>query len=257
MGDRPTVYLLRPRKEIERNLLLIGNHDLALNWVINHLRAESAGFDLQVQPVGGLAGLVSLRRNECHLAGVDWLDDETAQGHSPFVKQALTGGEMAQVNLVCRMQGLVVKRGNPKAITELTGLIREDVTFINQQCGTGTRVFLEAWLKQNGYTPEQIRGFEREEYTHLGAVAAVAGGTADTALGIWAAARAIELDFLPLAEERYDLILPIALLDDERIRHLIGILRSPAFRAAAEALGGYRTTDSGQVLRRRGDMNHG
>lgn len=257
VGQKTTVYLLKPRKEIERNLLLIGSHDLTLDLVINQLRAERAGFDLNIQSVGSMAGLTSLKRNECHMAGAHLLDEVTGEYNFSFIEKVLAGQEMALIHLVYRMQGFMVKPGNPKVIHGIADLVREDVTYMNRQRGAGTRVLLDGWLTQNGYTPEQIRGYEREEYTHIGAASAVAAGTADTALGILAAARAMDLDFVPLAEERYDLVLPLALLDDDRIQRLIGILSSPSFKARAEALGGYRTTHSGQVWRTREDVTHG
>jgi putative molybdopterin biosynthesis protein len=152
------------------------------------------------------------------------------------------------VHLAGRVQGLIVPPGNPLGITRLEDLTREDVLFVNRQRGSGTRVLLDYRLRGSGINPRQIRGFEREEFTHLAVAAAVASGAASTGLGILAAARALELDFIPLFSEQYQLVIPRQHYESPRLAPLLDVLRSPEFRAQVDALGGYEVADMGRVV---------
>lgn len=246
-GDKVPVYLIKSEKRVRNNLFISGSHDMTLDTIVNMLREKRMGYDLKIQSVGSMAGLMSLKRKECHLAGVHLLDEESGEYNTPYIKRYLSGKKMALITLVYRQQGLYVPRGNPKNLKSISDLIREDIVFINRQRGAGTRILLDYWLKKEGISPEEIEGYNREEYTHIAAAAAVANGSADTALGIMAAARAMELDFVPLVEERYDLVIPKELLTDKRVKHLIELISSQDFKEEAETLGGYRVADSGKV----------
>jgi putative molybdopterin biosynthesis protein len=155
---------------------------------------------------------------------------------------------MVLVNLVYRDQGLIVPKGNPRGFSGLSDLLDGSVQFVNRQRGAGTRVLLDYQLKQMGASPDQIEGYQREEYTHLAVAAAVAGGAADTGLGILAAARALNLDFVPLMKERYDLVIPREVYESDLLRPLLDLIRGPDFRQQVEALGGYDTSKMGEVV---------
>ena len=155
---------------------------------------------------------------------------------------------MVVVNLVHRVQGFMVAQGNPKSVATLNDLTRPDVTFVNRQRGSGTRVLLDYKLKEAGVDPATIRGYDREEYTHLAVAADVSSGTADTGLGIMAAARALDLDFVPLLKERYDLVIPRAYYESDVLGPLLGLIRSEEFMAEVEALGGYDVSTMGEVM---------
>jgi putative molybdopterin biosynthesis protein len=152
------------------------------------------------------------------------------------------------LGFVQREQGLIVPRGNPKGIHGLNDLARPDVVFINRQRGAGTRVLLDYRLKGAGIDPRAIQGYDRQEFTHLAVAAAVASGAADCGLGILAAARALDLDFVPLDHERYDLVIPDAFYESDVLAPLLAIIRDPAFAARVDALGGYATPQTGRVL---------
>jgi putative molybdopterin biosynthesis protein len=176
------------------------------------------------------------------------LDEETGEYNLSFVRRYLKGRDVVVINLVQRIQGLMVAEGNPKAVSSLEDLGRDDVTFINRQRGSGTRLLLDYKLKQFGLGPDRIDGYGREEYTHLAVAAAVAGGRADVGLGILSAARAIGVDFVPLLTEQYDLVIPRDFYHSELLRTLLSVIRSDGFRGEVDALGGYDVSMMGAVV---------
>ncbi|RMG67627.1 MAG: molybdopterin biosynthesis protein, partial [Nitrospirae bacterium] len=153
------------------------------------------------------------------------------------------------INLVYRMQGFIVKKGNPKNIKDVEDLLKDDVTFINRQAGSGTRILTDKLLREKGIDPSKIRGYDREEYTHMGVASAVATGVADVGMGILTAAVALGLDFIPIAKERYDLIIPRAHLEKPMIKALLDIIRNDRdFHQAILQAGGYDISDIGKVV---------
>jgi putative molybdopterin biosynthesis protein len=158
------------------------------------------------------------------------------------------GVPVVLLGFVNRMQGLMVPRSNPRQIHDLDDLLREDVVFVNRQRGAGTRVLLDYKLKQRQINPRRIQGYDRQEYTHLSVAAAVASGAGDCGLGILAAARALDLDFIPLFDERYDLVIPTRDYESSLLQPLLSLIRDPLFARSVEALGGYGTSQMGEVL---------
>jgi putative molybdopterin biosynthesis protein len=197
---------------------------------------------------GSQAGLVSLSRDLSHLAGCHLLDPATGEYNIPYIRRYVPERRIKAVALALRDQGLIVKHGNAKRILGLTDLIRQDVTFVNRQRGAGTRVLLDYHLAEQGLVAENIRGYNLETYTHLAVAAAVASGRADCGLGIAAAAKALELDFIPLFQERYDLVMPAEFASGELLRALLELLSSAGFRQQVSQLPGYDVRVMGQVV---------
>ena len=247
-GEEVSVDLLRPAQEIEGNIVAIGSHDLTLDLLANHIHRRNPQLSLSSSNVGSLGGLMALSRGEAHLAGSHLLDEETGEYNVPFVRRYLKGHDVVLVNLVQRVQGLMVPKGNPKGVASLEDLARDDVTFINRQRGSGTRILLDYKLEQLDISPEKINGYDREEYTHLAVAAAVEGGRADVGLGILSAARAIGLDFVPLLTEQYDLVIPKDFYESDLLQPLLSLIRSQEFRREVDALGGYDTATMGKVV---------
>jgi len=246
-GETVTVHLYRSPEVIARTIVHIGSHDLTLDLLAQFLAERGSG--LSSANVGSQGGLVALRRGEAHLAGSHLLDPETGEYNVRDVRRYLPDTPVALVTLVGREQGLMVPRGNPKRIHTLADLYREDVRFVNRQRGAGTRVLLDYEISKLAFKTRGINGYDFEEYTHLAVAAAVASGAADCGLGIAAAARALNLDFVPLFKERYDLVIPREHHESALLRPLLDILQEARFRAEVAKLPGYDVRHMGEVVR--------
>ncbi|MFL6120953.1 molybdopterin biosynthesis protein [Actinophytocola sp.] len=247
-GEQVRVELLRGLGEIDRTIVAIGSHDLVLDLAASALRADDPLVTLASSNVGSLGGLVALRDGLCHLAGSHLLDPATGQYTLPYVDRLL-GADTAVIRLVHRDQGLIVAPGNPLALTKVDDLTRPGLRYVNRQRGAGTRVLLDHELTRRGIDPADILGYGREEHTHLAVAAAVAAGRADAGLGILAAARAFDLDFVPVAQEPYDLVLRTDDLTGDRLAPLWTLLDRTGFRDEVEALGGYSCAETGRRIR--------
>ena len=245
-GEKVNVHLYRSKAELERTIFCIGSHDLTLDLMAQFL----AGHDRRLVSanVGSQGGLIALRRGEAHLAGSHLLDPETGEYNISYIRQYMPNIPVEVVALVKRDQGLLVRRGNPKGIKTLEDLGRPEVRFMNRQRGAGTRVLLDYHLNLKKILPESIQGYNQEEYTHLGLAAAIASGRADCGLGIAAAAQALDLDFVPLFQERYDLVIPKQYADEQLLAPLFGLLSGREFREAVSKLPGYDVSVMGAVI---------
>jgi putative molybdopterin biosynthesis protein len=245
-GDEVEVRLLRALDEIEHTIVITGSHDLILDLASSALRTRDPGVTLASSNVGSLGGLTALRDGLCHLAGSHLLDPETGAYTLPYLERLLPGRDLAVVRLAHREQGLIVAPGNPLGLTGIEDLVREDVRYVNRQRGAGTRVLLDHELARHSLAAGRVRGYEREEPTHLAVAAAVAADRADAGLGVLAAARAFDLGFVPVAREPYDLVLESDLVGSELLAPLWSLLDSTEFRSQVDALGGYDTAEMGR-----------
>ena len=245
-GERVKVYLYRSKTEIAKTIFCIGSHDLTLDLMSQFLSEHDRR--LASANVGSQGGLIALRRGEAHLAGSHLLNSETGEYNISYIRQYMPNIPVKVIALVRREQGLLVKRGNPKGIKGLRDLTSPNVQFVNRQRGAGTRVLLDYQLKLMAIFPERIVGYSQEEYTHLGVAAAVASGRADCGLGIAAAAQALDLDFIPLFQERYDLVFPKQFVEGDLLAPLFGLLAEGRFREAVSQLPGYDVSVLGTVI---------
>ncbi len=249
-GETVTVQLYRSAGEVENTILALGSHDMTLDLLAQYLAQR--GRRLASGNVGSLGGLVALRRGEAHLAGSHLLDPDTGEFNLPYLAQYLPDRRVVVVTFVEREQGLIVAAGNPRAVRGLEDLARPELTFVNRQRGSGTRILLDYHLGRLQLSPEAISGYIREEYTHLAVAAAVASGRADVGLGIHAAAAALGLDFIPLFHERYDLIIPEEYAATPLLAPLMDVLHDPGFRAEVAALPGYDVRRMGERVKSSG-----
>jgi putative molybdopterin biosynthesis protein len=245
-GEPVEVRLYRSLGELERTILALGSHDLTLDLLAQELARR--GSRLTSANLGSQGGLIALSRGEAHLAGSHLLDPESGEFNLAYVRRYLPGLPVVVVGLAFRQQGLMVAEGNPKSIQSLEDLSRPDVAFINRQRGSGTRLLLDHRLGQLGIDPAAIQGYRREEFTHMMIAAAVASGRADCGLGIEAAAAALELGFIPVMQERYDLVIPRQHYEAPLLAPLLELLSEAGFRQMVGRLQGYDPSPMGRVI---------
>lgn len=250
-GEEVEVELLRSPEEIDNTIVCTGSHDLSISVLEDRLKLFYPEFKIAATNVGSLGGLLALQRGETHVAGTHLLDPGSGAYNIPDIKRTIPNTPVVLVHLAQREQGLLVCHGNPKKIAGLKDLGRSDISFINRQPGSGTRVLLDFELKRLKLDPDSIRGYEREEFTHMAVGVAVVSGLADVALGVRSAANALGLDFIPVGEEQYDLLFWRPFFESEKGEKLLQVIRSAEFKKAVSALGGYDTHSTGEIFYRQ------
>jgi molybdopterin molybdotransferase/putative molybdopterin biosynthesis protein len=244
-----TVELLRSPHDIENTIVCIGSHDNVLDLLANFLRKKHPEYSLSSAHVGSMGGLLALKRREAHLAGTHLLDEDTGEYNVSYIKKLLPDTKTVLINLVHRTQGFIVPKSNPKNIRGFADLARPDVVFVNRQTGAGTRLLTDLYLKKLKIDPKNVKGYDHEEFTHMAVAAAVLSGAADTGLAVLSAARALDLDFVPVAQERYDLAIPQEFYDTPMLKALLAIIGADnAFREQIVAMGGYDVSEMGKVI---------
>ena len=248
-GHDVTVELLRQTHEIATTIVCIGSHDNALDVLGNFLKKKHSGFSLSSAHVGSMGGLLALKRGEAHMAGTHLLDEATGEYNVSYIKKHVAGKKIVLVNLVYRTQGFIVPKGNPKGIKGFEDLRRPDVVFVNRQAGAGTRLLTDLYLKRLGIDPNGVKGYHHEEFTHMAVAAAVVSGAADTGLAVLSAAQALDLDFVPVAQERYDLAVLEEYYETPMLQALLRIVREDRdFREQIVKMGGYDVSEMGRVM---------
>jgi molybdenum cofactor synthesis domain-containing protein len=238
--------LLVDEEEVFNTVVVIGSHDITIDVLADEIRRQGHNIRISSGNVGSLGGLMALRKGTCHLAGSHLLDTKTGEYNVAYIERYLKGIPVSIFHLVLRDQGLIVAKGNPKGVEGINDLTREDVAFVNRQAGSGTRVLLDYKLEQLGVVGENIKGYGHEEFTHMAVAVDVLSGAADCGLGIFAAAKALDLDFIPIEKEQYDLIIPTSILDNRNIQAILKTVASKSFRERVTDLGGYDPSRSGQ-----------
>ncbi|MBW1913354.1 MAG: molybdopterin biosynthesis protein [Deltaproteobacteria bacterium] len=231
--------------EILNTLVIIGSHDITIDILADEIRRKGNNIRISSGNVGSLGGLLALGKGLCHMAGSHLLDTTTGEYNLSYINRYLKGVDITIINLVMRDQGLMVAKGNPKGITGINDLKRDGITFINRQPGSGTRVLFDYRLEQAGIHPDSIQGYQHEEFTHMAVAADVKSKAADCGMGIFAAAKALDLDFIPVVKEQYDLIVPTRFLDLSNIKVLLETIKTKNFKDRVTALGGYDPAHSG------------
>ena len=259
-GSTVKVQLLKNEDEIRKTLVLTGSHDTLIDVVTDMMRRNYHGAYLSSSHVGSLGGLMAVKRREAHLAGIHLLEGATGGYNLSYIEKYLGAGNSYLIRCVKRIQGLMLKQGNPRGIESLKDLSRSDsggpesgrgaccIRYVNRQKGSGTRLLLDYLLQKEGLPAEGINGYNREEFTHMSVAALVASNSADAGMGVLSAARAYSLEFIPVCEEQYDFVLPREFLGHRGVQILIEILKSAEFRQVLERLGGYNCDGAGEVF---------
>ena len=245
-GDPVQVQLYRPKSELKNTIFAVGSHDITIDLLAQFLSPMQR--KLASVNVGSMGGIMALKKGEAHLAGAHLLHPASGEYNLPYIKELIPEINLRVVALVGRAQGLFIARGNPKNIQGLTDLARAEISFVNRQRGAGTRLLLDYHLAQLGISHDAVSGYDHEEYTHLSAAAVVASGRADCALGIEAASYALDLDFIHLYSERFDLLIPEEFYQSELLEPVNALLGDPEFIAAVAERPGYDVSQMGQVV---------
>jgi len=240
-------HVLLPEASKQGTVFALGSHDLALELLSRHLAGAHTP-DFVAIPVGSLDGLIALRQGFCQLTACHLYNPEGGEYNLSFVRHLFPGQAMRVVTLAYREQGLVVAPGNPLGISGLDDLARGDLTFINRKAGSGTRLWLDTQLQRLGVDTAHIRGYSTGVNTHREVAEAVRQGHADLGLAVYAAARATGVDFIPLFEECFDLVIPESRYRDPLLTPVLETINALAFRREVTALGGYDTAHTGESV---------
>jgi putative molybdopterin biosynthesis protein len=246
-GETVEIELMTDIKNIENTIVSIGSHDLIIDLIRDELHRKYPEYSISSAHTGSMGGIMALRNGETHIAPIHLLDEKSGEYNEAFIKKYFKGRNIAYIKGVKRQQGLIVKKGNPREIKEFKDIGKEDLVFINRQKGSGTRILTDYLIKENSMDRSQVIGYDREGNTHMAVSSAVASGTADVGIGVYSAAQIMDNDFIGITEEEYDFALDAELLEDEKIKKFISILKDENFRKRLEKLGGYNTESSGEV----------
>lgn len=238
-GETVEVELLRPLEEINNAIVFCGSHDLTIDLVSVELKTRNHAMSVVSSHVGSMAGLMAIRKGEAHVAGIHLLDPETKQYNVTYVKRLMAGLDVVLYPFLKRKQGWMVPEGNPLGIEKLEDLVAKSAHFVNRQKGAGTRILFDMLLNEAGLEPDQINGYEREMFSHLAVAAEVDGDAEAVGLGIYSAAKAMGLSFIPVADEEYDLIMTKEFFESEKGKMLRAVILSDSFKQRVEKIGGY------------------
>lgn len=246
-GERASVRLLKPIGQIQRTVHIVGSHDPLLDEAADELKRANPGSFVSSTHVGSMGAILAMQRGEGQLGGVHLLDENDGTYNVSYINKYFPNGGVALVECVQRVQGLMVQKGNPKGITGFADVTRPGLTYVNRQKGAGTRILCDYLLKKNGIDPRALQGYSREELTHTSVAAQIAGGTADCGLGILSAARIYGLDFLPICNEQYDLLVSLNAMENPMVQAFIQTLATEAFAERLKAMGGYELHEPGRI----------
>ncbi len=238
-----------PKTDDEVSLTCLGSHDLALETLAYQLRIlKYRPLGLFVLPIGSLDGLIALRQGISQVTGCHLLDFETGEYNLPFISHIFPDRSVRLITLAHRQQGLLVAPGNPLGIRDMSDLARGEVRMINRNKGSATRLWLDRQINQLSIDPRILNGYNREVRTHSAVAEAIQTGKADMGLGLLAAAQKLKLDFVPLFEERFDLVFPEDQTENPTFTTMFDTLSSARFRRLLQNLGGYGTEHTGDEI---------
>ena len=243
------VQLLKSQKDVERQVV-VGGCDPAIYLAGEHVRQQENSTSVVGWNMTSLAALRALRRGDVHVAGIHMRDPRSGEYNIPFLKRHLKDQAVTVVRFATWHEGLLVKEGNPKQVRGLEDLTRPDVRMVNREKGAGARLLLDHLLSRYRIPSQIVKGYETIAFSQVGLGRYISEGKADAGIGAQAVAQLYNFDFIPLQEERYDLIVPTAYLDSHPgMKVFLDTLATRTFQREIEALGGYDVKESGKVIR--------
>ena len=232
----------------EHMIRIVASNDLVLNMLVSRIKEGYPSRKINLTFVGSLGGLIALQQGRADVAGIHLLDEETMEYNYPYMKHLLPGRQVAVIHLAVRTQGLICARGNPRGIHVISDLARHGIRIVNRQQGSGTRLLLDLGLKKEGISPEDINGYENEVTTHAAVASMIDKGEADAGLGVEVAAKMYELDFIPLLEERYDLVTFAEDYKSALMEPLLSVLSDSRFKETVAGVPGYDISQMGMTI---------
>lgn len=232
---------------LDGRITIIGSHDILLSILRDLLREKDPRSELLSVACGSLSGIVAFKRGIADLVTTHIFDPEERAYNVPILKRLLGDKRWTLINLAKRSLGIVVRKGNPKGIKSIEDIALKRAKFINRQVGSGTRILFDLYLKEKGIQKESIDGYEKEESSHMKVGVMIKMGAADCGITTLTVARLFDLDFIPLAEEDFDLLVSEEILNDVSFRKLYDIISSSVFKDRLSSLGGYNLSETGQI----------
>ena len=248
----PKAHVLRwidENVQRERDIQIIGSDDILLGRLLSLYSGENfPGSIMFYSSIGSLKGIEALSLKKGQACCIHLLDMETGEYNLPILNRMLSPQKYVVVNLWHRTQGLIVKKGNPHAIKGIGDVLSKDVRFVNRNEGSGTRVLIEYLMRQSGVTEKSIDGFSDTEDSHLAVALKVFLNEADVGMGIEYVTHLVPLDFIPLQEERFDLVVPKELWPTSIMQQFISYIRPEKIAAVSRNLPGYNLVETGKIL---------
>ncbi len=246
-GEEIVSDLMVQEDALEKRIHIVGSHDLCLDILRDMTKRQYPDTDLISTHVGSLSGIMAVRKGIAHLCTTHILDGNEKVYNIPALLKYLPSRSWVLVHIAKRTQGLLVKKGNPKKIKDVTDLQRNDILFVNRQAGSGTRILLDTLLKEKGIRKESIRGYDREESTHTAVGVLIKEGIADVGIAIYSISQLFSLDCIPLMEEDYDLLVTGEFMENPKFTRLMELIRSQEFKDRLDKIGGYNTGATGTI----------
>lgn len=240
IGEEVSVELFKPLEQIEQRVCFTGSHDMILDIVGSEMKLQDK---LMLSThVGSMAGILAIKKNEAHVAGIHLLDAGTGEYNISYVKKFSGNEKMVIQPFLKRKQGLIVPKGNPHGLASVKDIVSKNMDYINRQKGAGTRILFDALLKEEGIETSDVKGYHREFFSHLAVASEVKELDSGVGMGIASAAKALDLDFIPVADESYDLLMKKEFYESEEGVQLIELLRSEALICKMNKIEGYEVS---------------
>jgi len=245
--EEVTCELIKSKDYFENRLNVVGSHDICLSLLREMVKDVNPSLDFVSIHVGSLAGIMAFKKGITDLVTTHILDPEKKVYNIPILQSHVPDKRWRLINIAKRITGIAVRKGNPKNIKGVEDIAREGVKFVNRQFGSGTRVLFDTLLKEKGIEKERIDGYDREEPSHTRVGVLIKECVADCGITTFSVAKLFDLDFIPLAEEDFDLLVSEDFTKEKKFEIIYGIITSDDFKRRLEALGGYRTEETGRV----------
>jgi putative molybdopterin biosynthesis protein len=237
-----------PPSAAEKQIVITGQ-DISLDILAKHIEKQAPGIRPLRSYVGSMDSLISMYRGESDIVSTHLLDGDTGEYNLPYIRRMFVGQSYLVVHLLARPAGFFVKRGNPLRLGQWSDLNKSGLRLANRELGSGARVLLDEQLRLAGIAPASLIGFEDEEKSHLAVAGKVASGEADVGIGIEKAAQIVgQVDFIPLIQEQYDLVMMKRPGNASWIEAVVAILQSPSFQSELANIHGYDLSRTGRIL---------